>query len=135
MIRQCTHKCELWMWIVNIWVHFIKVYMDIFGIILQFSNYQLTLWVRIPLIRCALDTTLCNNVCQWLAICDVLHKLRFPQLNRHDMAEILSKVAITLTLTNYQRFSVLFCCDLVFFWYLTSMVTWVASLWSWLHQY
>jgi hypothetical protein len=86
-----------------------------FGIILQFTNYQLMLRVRIPLIRCVLDTTLCDKVCQWLAICGVLHKLWFPQLNHYDIAEILSKVTITLTLTNYQRFSVLFCCDLVFF--------------------
>ena len=27
----------------------------------------LTLWVRIPLRRCVLDTTLCDKVCQWLA--------------------------------------------------------------------
>jgi len=26
-----------------------------------------TLWVRIPLRRCVLDTTLCDKVCQWLA--------------------------------------------------------------------
>jgi hypothetical protein len=28
---------------------------------------QLTLWVRIPLRRSVLDTTLCDKVCQWLA--------------------------------------------------------------------
>ena len=72
------------------------------------------LWVRIPLIRWVLDTTLCDKVCQWLVICGVFRILRFPQLSRHDIAEILSKVTIALTLTNYQRFSVLFCCD--FFW-------------------
>ena len=27
----------------------------------------LKLWVRIPLRRCVLDTTLCDKVCQWLA--------------------------------------------------------------------
>ena len=31
------------------------------------SVYRLTLWVRIPLRRGVLDTTLCDKVCQWLA--------------------------------------------------------------------
>jgi len=28
----------------------------------------LTLWVRIPLWRAVLDTTLCHEICQWLAV-------------------------------------------------------------------
>ena len=60
--------------------------------------------VRIPLRRGVLDTTLCDKVCQWLAA-----GLWFSQstpvsstnkTDRHDIAEILLKVALnTITLT------------------------------------
>ena len=65
-----------------------------------------TLWVPIPLRRDVLDTTLCDKVCNWLATV----RWVFPgnpisstnKTDRHDIAEILLKVAlniITLTLT------------------------------------
>jgi len=58
----------------------------------------LTLWVRIPLRRGALDTTLCDKVYQWLAT----GRWFFPgtpvsttnKTDRHDITEILLKVAL-----------------------------------------
>ena len=63
----------------------------------------LTLWVRIPLRRDELDTTLCDKVCQWLAT-GRWFSLDPPvsstnKTDRHDMTEILLKVALnTITL-------------------------------------
>ena len=57
-----------------------------------------TLWVRIPLRRAALYTTLCDKVCQWLG--GFLQVLRFPPSIK--LTAILLKVALstfTLTLT------------------------------------
>jgi hypothetical protein len=56
----------------------------------------LMLWVRIPLrVRC---TTLCDKVCQWLAA-GRWFSLGTPvssnKTNRHDIAEILLKVALS----------------------------------------
>jgi hypothetical protein len=48
-----------------------------------------TLWVRIPIRRGVLDTALCNKVCQWLAT-----GRWFSPLDRHDITEILLKVAL-----------------------------------------
>ena len=64
----------------------------------------LTLWVRIPLRRGGLDATLCDKVSQWLAT-GRWFSLDTPvsftnKTDRHDIAEILLKVAInTMTLT------------------------------------
>jgi hypothetical protein len=78
-------------------------------------NYQcnqcissLKLWVRNPLRRDVLDTTLCDNVYQWLAA-GVLFSpgTRVSSTNKtdlHHITEILLKVAlntITLTKVNY----------------------------------
>ena len=53
----------------------------------------LTLRVRIPLGPCVLDTTLCDEVCQWLAA-GFLRILQFPSpTDRNDISEILLKVA------------------------------------------
>jgi hypothetical protein len=65
----------------------------------------LTLWVRIPLRRCVLDTALCNKICQWLATVRRFSPVSSTnKTDRHDIVEILLKVAlntttITLTLT------------------------------------
>jgi hypothetical protein len=68
------------------------------------------LWVRIPLRRCVLDTTLCDTVCQWLA-----EGLWFApgtpvsstnKADSHDITEILLKVVlntITITLTRLKE--------------------------------
>ena len=66
----------------------------------------LTLWVRIPVRRGLLNTTLCDRVCQWLAT-DRWFSQGPPvsitnKTDRHDIAEILLKVALnTITLILY----------------------------------
>jgi hypothetical protein len=52
----------------------------------------ITLWVRTPLGRGVLDTTLCDKVCQWLAAGRWVSSTNKTQ--RHDIAEILLKVAL-----------------------------------------
>jgi hypothetical protein len=67
-----------------------------------------TLWVWIPLRRGVSDTIWCDNVCQWL-VRGWWFSLGTPvsctnKTDRHDVAEILVKVAlstITLTLKRY----------------------------------
>ena len=67
------------------------------------SIYTYPVIVRIPL-RDALDTTLCDKVCQWLAA-GRWFSLGTPvsstnKTDRHDITEILLKVALnTITLT------------------------------------
>jgi len=63
----------------------------------------LTLWVRTPLWRGVLDTTLCDKVCQWLATCrwfstgTPVSSTKKP--DRHNVtAEILLKVALNTIL-------------------------------------
>jgi hypothetical protein len=45
----------------------------------------LTFWVRIPLRRGVLDTTLCDKDCQWIAVTPVSST---NKTDRHDIAEI-----------------------------------------------
>jgi len=68
----------------------------------------LTLWVRIPLRRGVLDTTLCDKVCQCLAL--AAGQWFSPgtlvsstnKTDRHDITVILLKVTLnTITLTLY----------------------------------
>ena len=64
----------------------------------------LTLWVRIPIRRCALDKTLCEKVCHWLpAVRWFYPGTPVSSTNKtdlHDIAEILLKVALnTITPT------------------------------------
>ena len=58
----------------------------------------LTLWVRIPLRRCVLDTTLCDQVCQWLTTDQWFSPgtlVSFTnKTDHHDITEILLKVAL-----------------------------------------
>jgi len=62
-----------------------------------------TLWVRTPLNRGVLDTTLCDNVCHWLAA-DRLFSPGTPvsstnKTDRHDINEILLNMALnTITI-------------------------------------
>jgi hypothetical protein len=65
---------------------------------------SLTLWVRIPLRRGLLNTTLCDYVCQWLSAGHWFSPgtpvSSTNKSDRHDIAEILLKVALnTITLT------------------------------------
>ena len=63
-----------------------------------FNLSPLKLWVRIPLRRGVLDTTLCDKVCQWLAAgrwfspCTLVSSNNKTDL--HDVTEILLKVAL-----------------------------------------
>jgi hypothetical protein len=63
----------------------------------------LTLWVRIPLRRGVLDTTLCDKVCLWLAECRWFHPgtplSSTNKTDRHDIIELLLKMTLyTITL-------------------------------------
>jgi len=60
----------------------------------------LTLWVRIPLMRGVLDTTLCDKVCQWL-VTGWWFSVGTPvsstnKTNHHDITDILLKVALNI---------------------------------------
>ena len=61
----------------------------------------LTLWIRIPFRRVALDTTLRDAVCQWLATGRWFSPISSTnRTNRHDIAEILLNVVLsTISLT------------------------------------
>ena len=74
----------------------------------------LTLWVRTPLRRGELDTTLCDEICQWLAtgqwfsLCSPVSSTN--KTDHDDIAEILLKVVlntINQTIPN-QLFSLIF---------------------------
>jgi len=73
---------------------------------------SLTVWVRIPLMRGVLDTTVCDKVCQWFAA-GRWHSPSIPisftnETDHHDITEILLKVAlhtITQTLTFFSDLS------------------------------
>jgi hypothetical protein len=65
----------------------------------------LSLWVRIPLRRGVLDTTLCDQACQWLAtgrwFSPGTPVSSTNKTDSHDIAEILLKVALsTINQTN-----------------------------------
>jgi hypothetical protein len=73
-----------------------------------FNQYlsPITLWVRIPLRRGVLDTTLCDKVCQWLAT-GLWFSPGTPvsSINKTDRHDILLKIVLntlTLTLTKLQ---------------------------------
>ena len=55
----------------------------------------LMLWVRTPLRRGVVDTTLCNKVCQWLATGRGFSPVSYTnKTDRHYITEILLKVAL-----------------------------------------
>ena len=59
-----------------------------------------TLWVRIPLRWCVLDTTLCDKVCKWLAagrwFSPGTRISSTNKIDRQDITEILLKVALNI---------------------------------------
>ena len=62
-----------------------------------------SLWVRIPIRQCVLDTTLCDKACQWLAVgrwfSPGIPISSTNKTDRHDITEILLTVALnTITL-------------------------------------
>jgi hypothetical protein len=71
------------------------------------------LWVRIPLRRCVLYTTLCDKVCQWLTTSRWFSSdtpvSSTNNTDRHDIAEILLKVALnTIILTPVSHIFILY---------------------------
>ena len=96
---QCFQKCISWSWSYGSWI-----YKYLCNPCLSPS----TLGVWIPLGRGVSDTIWCDNVCQWL-VRGWWFSLGTPvsctnKIDRHDVAEILVKVAlntITLTLKRY----------------------------------
>ena len=51
--------------------------------------------------RCVLYRTLCDKVCRWLAVCRWFSPVSSTnKTGRHDIAEILLKVALSTTITN-----------------------------------
>jgi hypothetical protein len=67
------------------------------------------LWVWIPLRRGVLNTKLCDKVCQWLATgrwfspCTLVSSTN--KSDRHDITEILLKVALNTITITLERFS------------------------------
>ena len=76
---------------------------------LQSVRILLTLWVWIPLRRGVLDTTLCDKVCQWL-VAGWWFSPGTPisstnKTDRHDVTEILLKVALNIITPTHNPFS------------------------------
>ena len=68
----------------------------------------LKLWVRIPLSRRVLDTTLCDKVCQWLAtgrwfsqgtLVSFANKTDFQNITEISLKVALNTITLTLNLT------------------------------------
>ena len=67
------------------------------------SSECTTLWVRIPIRRGVLDTTLCDKVCQWLATGRWFSPVSSNnKVDRHDITAISLKLALnTITITEW----------------------------------
>jgi hypothetical protein len=95
----------------NCKIYFIIIFLDINNLIIcvvvviVWNQYlsRLTLWVRIRSWRGVMNTTLCDKVCQWLAAgrwlspCTPVSST--IKTDRHDISEILLKVAFWTHLT------------------------------------
>ena len=86
----------------------------------RFYNYlcnqclsPLKLWVRIPIRRGELDTSLCDKVCHWLATGRWLSPgtpvSSTYKTDRHDKTEILLKVAFNTITLHRPQFIVMWC--------------------------
>jgi hypothetical protein len=81
----------LWSWWYGSWINnYLYLYKQCLS--------PLTLWVRIPHRRGVLYATLCDKVCQWLAagrrFSHGTPDYSSSKTNRHDITEILWKVAL-----------------------------------------
>ena len=90
-----SHTGPLRSWLYNSWIY---------NYLCDLSLSSLTLWVRIPLRRGVLETTLCDKVCQWLVTGLWFSPgTPFPlpiKTDCHDISEILLKVVLkTITHT------------------------------------
>jgi hypothetical protein len=96
MVFNATFNGLSWLWSYGSWIY---------NYLCNQCLSPLTLWVRTPLRRGVLDTTLCDKICQWLAtgrwfspgtVVSSTNKT-----DDHDITEILLKVALsTIKLTN-----------------------------------
>jgi hypothetical protein len=80
----------------------LKIYFFIFIFYLVLLNYMISSVFRVR--RCVLNTTLCDEVCQWLAaglwISPGTPVSSTNEIGRYDIAEMLLKVGLnTITLT------------------------------------
>jgi hypothetical protein len=97
MVFNATFNGLSWLWSYGSWIH---------NYLCNQCLSPLTLWVRTPLRRGVLDTTLCDKICQWLAtgrwfspgtVVSSTNKT-----DDHDITEILLKVALnTIKPTNH----------------------------------
>ena len=83
---QITYQGLPWSWSYGSWIY---------NYLCNQCLSPLTLWVRIPLRRGVLDTTLCDKVCQWLAVgrwfsTGFIHQ----KTDSDELTEILLKVAL-----------------------------------------
>ena len=83
-----TNEGQSWWWWYGSWIY---------NYLCNQCLSPLTLWVQIPLRRGVLDTTLCDKVCQWLAIGQWFSPGTLVsstnKTDRHDSTGILLKVA------------------------------------------
>jgi hypothetical protein len=97
-LLHCSYKARVflillegpsWPWLYGSWIY---------NYLCNQCLSPLMLWIRIPLRRGVLDTTLCDKVCQLRQFGGVLRISRFPPpiklTTSHYLAEILLKVAL-----------------------------------------
>ena len=112
-------SCQIMIMFISVIIIYISCIWEFWGPLWSYGSWiylcnqclsPLTLWVRIPLGRGVLDTTLCDKVCQWL----VSGRWFSPgttdsstnKTYRHDIALKLLTVALnTITLTPIWEFS------------------------------
>ena len=91
------------------------------------SLSTLTLWVRIPSRRGVLDTTLCDEVCQWLKIGQWFSTgTTVSSTNKtdcHDITEILLKVVLNTITSNQTKVYQSYIGKVIFFVYADSTLS------------
>ena len=90
------------------------------------------LWVRITLGRGVLDTTLCDKVCQWLAIGRWFSPgtpvFSTNRTDCHDISEILSKVALNTIILTQTKAVIIYTWYFDFFLNLYPILRWFLVL-------
>ena len=105
------------------------------------KSLELLPWVRIPHRRDVPDTMLCDKVCEWLAasrwFSPVTPVSSTNKTDRHDIAEILLKVALNIiTLTPSSDLYLIVCCLLYILYihenkYTTNNKSCFSKKWHW----
>ena len=90
---QYMHLCVVRMMLLNLFKQLKRAHLgrDCDRIVVWFL---LMLWVRIPLRRGVLVSTLCDKVCQWLGFLQILLISATNKTDCHDITEKLLKVAL-----------------------------------------